>query len=76
MNKNADSEIIDEVEHNVGRRKIMYFAGWGIIGLFVVAVLGSTMRFFFPRTIFEPPTDSTEEAYKKMQGCPPERTII
>jgi hypothetical protein len=54
----------------------MYFAGWGIIGLFVVAVLGSTMRFFFPRTIFEPPTDSTEEAYKKMQGCPPERTII
>ncbi len=59
MNKNADSEIIDEVEHNAGRRKIMYFAGWGIIGLFVASVLGSTMRFFFPRTIFEPPTKYT-----------------
>ncbi|MCP4253223.1 MAG: Rieske 2Fe-2S domain-containing protein [Candidatus Scalindua sp.] len=56
MSKNADSEIIDGVEHKIGRRKFMYYGGWGIMGMFFTAVLGSIMRFFFPRTLFEPPT--------------------
>jgi cytochrome b6-f complex iron-sulfur subunit len=56
MNKSAGPEETDEIKRNVRRRKFMYLGGWGLMGLFVAAVLGSTMRFFFPRTLFEPPT--------------------
>lgn len=52
MNKSADPEATDEIKRKVNRRKFMYYGGWGIMGLFVAAVLGSTMRFFFPRTLF------------------------
>jgi cytochrome b6-f complex iron-sulfur subunit len=55
-NKDRSSEKILETEHKVDRRKFMYYGGWSIMGLFFAAVLGSIMRFFFPRTLFEPPT--------------------
>ncbi|MGQ3686195.1 MAG: QcrA and Rieske domain-containing protein [Candidatus Loosdrechtia sp.] len=45
-------------KHNdlITRRKILYFTGWGFIGVFLTTIITSTIRFFFPRTIFEPPT--------------------
>ena len=62
-NKSTNSGTTDKVANNacpsvrrVGRRKFMYYGGWGVIGLFIASVLGSTVRFFFPRTLFEPPT--------------------
>src|SRR3990167_6183924 len=53
-NKSTNSAT-DKVANNVSRRKFMYYGGWGVIGLFIASVLGSTVRFFFPRTLFEPP---------------------
>ncbi len=43
-------------DKTVGRRRFFYFIGWGFIGVFLTATLGSTIRFFFPRIIYEPPT--------------------
>ncbi|OHB90339.1 MAG: Rieske (2Fe-2S) protein [Planctomycetes bacterium RIFCSPHIGHO2_02_FULL_40_12] len=54
-NKSTNSGTTDKVANNVGRRNFMYYGGWGVISLFIASVLGSTVRFFFPRTLFEPP---------------------
>ena len=43
-------------ENSVNRRRLLYLLGWGFIGAFLTTVFGATIRFFFPRTIFEPPT--------------------
>lgn len=40
----------------VNRRRALYLLGWGFIGAFLISVVGSALRFFFPRIIFEPPT--------------------
>jgi len=40
----------------VNRRRVLYLLGWGFIGVFLAAVVGSSIRFFFPRIIYEPPT--------------------
>ncbi|MBM4053481.1 MAG: Rieske 2Fe-2S domain-containing protein [Planctomycetes bacterium] len=49
-------EAVEKSKTPVTRRKFLYFAGWGLIGVFVTTITGSILRFFFPRTIFEPPT--------------------
>lgn len=49
-------EAVEKSVAPVNRRKFLYFAGWGFIGVFVITIAGSIIRFFFPRTIFEPPT--------------------
>jgi cytochrome b6-f complex iron-sulfur subunit len=41
------------------RRRALLLLGWGFIGVFFAAVVGSTIRFFFPRILFEPPTKYT-----------------
>ena len=38
------------------RRRILLAAGWGLIGIFLTTVVSAMVRFFFPRTILEPPT--------------------
>ncbi len=52
--------MIGTIEKNikspVNRRKLLYLLGWGFIGVFLTAIFGATIRFFFPRTILEPPT--------------------
>ncbi len=40
----------------VDRRKLLCGLGWGAMGVFLATVAAATARFFFPRTIFEPPT--------------------
>ncbi len=40
----------------VNRRRALYLLGWGFIGVFLTTVVGSAIRFFFPRIIYEPPT--------------------
>jgi cytochrome b6-f complex iron-sulfur subunit len=40
----------------VSRRMVFYYLGWGVMGIFLSAVDGSIIRFFFPRLLFEPPT--------------------
>lgn len=40
----------------VSRRKFFYLSGWGFIGIFLLGVVGSTIRFFYPRVLYEPPT--------------------
>ncbi|OQZ00847.1 MAG: Rieske (2Fe-2S) protein [Candidatus Brocadia sp. UTAMX2] len=40
----------------VSRRRILLAAGWAGIGIFVTTLLSAIARFFFPRTIIEPPT--------------------
>ena len=40
----------------VNRRRVLYLLGWGFIGVFLTSVVGSAIRFFFPRIIYEPPT--------------------
>lgn len=40
----------------IGRRMLFYYLGWGIMGIFLSAVAGATIRFFFPRLLYEPPT--------------------
>ncbi|MCR4289504.1 MAG: hypothetical protein NUV86_04505, partial [Candidatus Scalindua sp.] len=40
----------------VNRRRALYLLGWGFIGVFLTSVVGSAIRFFFPRIIYEPPT--------------------
>ncbi len=40
----------------IGRRKLFYYLGWGIMGIFLSAVTGAIIRFFFPRLLYEPPT--------------------
>lgn len=49
-------EAVKNSEIPVNRRKLLYFTGWGFIGIFAATITGSIIRFFFPRTIFEPPT--------------------
>ncbi|MCF6149535.1 MAG: Rieske 2Fe-2S domain-containing protein [Candidatus Kuenenia sp.] len=49
-------EAVEKSQIPVNRRKVLYFTGWGFIGAFVTIIAGSIIRFFFPRTIFEPPT--------------------
>ena len=43
-------------DKTVSRRRFFYFIGWGFIGIFLTTTLGSVIRFFFPRIIYEPPT--------------------
>jgi cytochrome b6-f complex iron-sulfur subunit len=40
----------------VSRRMVFYYLGWGVMGIFLTAVTGSIIRFFFPRLLYEPPT--------------------
>ncbi len=40
----------------VNRRRVLCLLGWGFIGVFLTTVVGSAIRFFFPRIIYEPPT--------------------
>ncbi len=69
MNNSVEPETTNEIERKVNRRKFMYYSGWGVIGLFIMAVLGSTIRFFFPRTLFEPPTKyAIGYPYEYVQG--------
>ena len=49
-------EAIKNRENFVNRRGVLYLLGWGFIGAFLTMVFGATIRFFFPRTILEPPT--------------------
>ena len=49
-------EATQYTETLTNRRRFLYFAGWGLIGIFLITVFGAMTRFFFPRTIFEPPT--------------------
>lgn len=53
------SIAIKEREIPVNRRRFLYFIGWGFIGVFLTTVLGTVVRFFYPRTILEPPTRYT-----------------
>ena len=52
-------EATKDRENPVNRRRLLYLLGWGFIGAFLTTVSGATIRFFFPRTIFEPPTRYT-----------------
>ncbi|MCP4254450.1 MAG: hypothetical protein GY775_13795, partial [Candidatus Scalindua sp.] len=52
----------------VNRRRVLYLLGWGFIGVFLTSVVGSAIRFFFPRIIYEPPT-------KYKVGSPLEYTL-
>jgi len=52
-------EVTKNRENSVNRRRLLYLLGWGFIGAFLTTVFGTTIRFFFPRTIFEPPTRYT-----------------
>ncbi|MFQ5714912.1 MAG: ubiquinol-cytochrome c reductase iron-sulfur subunit [Candidatus Scalinduaceae bacterium] len=59
-NKDTNTELADKIiKGRANRRKFMYYGGWGVLSLFILSVLGSTVRFFFPRTLFEPPTKYT-----------------
>ena len=40
----------------VNRSTALYLLRWGFIGVFLTTVVGSAIRFFFPRIIYEPPT--------------------
>ncbi|ODS31765.1 MAG: 2Fe-2S iron sulfur protein [Candidatus Scalindua rubra] len=44
---------------DVSRRKLFYLVGWGFIGVFLWGAIGATLRFFFPRVLYEPPTKYT-----------------
>lgn len=60
MSSHIKTEKKTGTKHNepkaVSRRRFFYLLGWGFIGMFLAAVLGSTIRFFFPRILYEPPT--------------------
>ncbi len=49
-------EAIKNRENPVSRRRCLYLTGWSFIGVFLATVFGGITRFFFPRTIIEPPT--------------------
>lgn len=49
-------EATENVKTTINRRLVLYFTGWGFIGMFLIALFGGVVRFFFPRTIIEPPT--------------------
>ena len=40
----------------VNRRRALYLLGWGFIGAFMTTAVGASIRFFFPRILYEPPT--------------------
>jgi len=40
----------------VNRRRALYLSGWSFIGAFLSSVVGASIRFFFPRIIYEPHT--------------------
>ncbi|MFN3531264.1 MAG: ubiquinol-cytochrome c reductase iron-sulfur subunit [Candidatus Brocadia sp.] len=46
----------ENLETTMNRRRFLYFTGWGFIGIFLMTLFGGVARFFFPRTIIEPPT--------------------
>ncbi|MEP9411574.1 MAG: Rieske 2Fe-2S domain-containing protein [Candidatus Brocadia sp.] len=46
----------ENLKTTINRRSFLYFTGWGFIGMFLIMLLGGVVRFFFPRTIIEPPT--------------------
>jgi cytochrome b6-f complex iron-sulfur subunit len=52
----------------VNRRRVLHLLGWGFMGVFMTTVVGSAIRFFFPRIIYEPPT-------KYKVGYPVEYTL-
>lgn len=56
MNTCASTEEKSKIGQREGRRKFFYLLGWGFLGIFMIAVLGATVRFFFPRVLYEPPT--------------------
>ena len=43
-------------DETVSRRRLFNFIGWGFIGIFLTTTLGSVIRFFVPRILYEPPT--------------------
>jgi len=45
----ADSKVVN-------RRRALYLLGWGFIGAFMATAVGASIRFFFPRILYEPPT--------------------
>ncbi len=49
-------QVITEKKAGMNRRRLFYLLGWGFIGIFLSGVLGATIRFFFPRVLYEPPT--------------------
>jgi cytochrome b6-f complex iron-sulfur subunit len=60
MSSHIRTEEKTGITHNkpetISRRRVFYLLGWGFIGMFLFSVLGSTIRFFFPRILYEPPT--------------------
>ncbi|MEK6729377.1 MAG: hypothetical protein AABY76_05070, partial [Planctomycetota bacterium] len=48
--------VEEKIKSPVDRRKFLYVLGWGFIGVFLTTIFGAITRFFFPRTILEPPT--------------------
>lgn len=49
-------EATKNLETPVNRRRFLYATGWGFIVIFLATAVGGIIRFFFPRTIIEPPT--------------------
>jgi len=49
----TEKSIIDK---SVSRRKFHNLLGWSFIGVFFTGAIGATLRFFFPRVLYEPPT--------------------
>ena len=41
-------------EENITRRRLLSFVGWGSFAAFFGGVLLATLRFFFPRILYEP----------------------
>ncbi|MDR4508356.1 MAG: Rieske 2Fe-2S domain-containing protein [Candidatus Brocadiaceae bacterium] len=50
------AKVTENVNIFVNRRRLLWLSGWGFIGVFVTALMGATIRFFYPRTLLEPPT--------------------
>ncbi len=56
MANTEEVEASSITNKTVSRRMLFYYLGWGVLGIFLSAVAGSTIRFFFPRFLYEPPT--------------------
>ncbi len=44
------------IDSNVNRRRALYLPAWSFTGAFLSTVVGASIRFFFPRIIYEPHT--------------------
>jgi cytochrome b6-f complex iron-sulfur subunit len=60
MSSRIQTEEKTGPKHNkpeiISRRGFFYLMGWGFIGMFLSVVIAATIRFFFPRILYEPPT--------------------